>query len=152
MEEIRPLRVKVFADGADLEGILRLQSDSRISGFTTNPTLMEQSGISEYEGFARKALDHITDRPVCFEVFSDDFTEMERQAHRIASWGSNVVVKIPITNTLGESAVPLVSSLSKDGLQLNVTAVMTVAPGGGRHACTRRQSRRDRVRLRRTHR
>jgi len=119
------LSIKVFADGANLDGILRLADDPRIAGFTTNPTLMRQSGITEYEGFARKVLDHVTDRPVSFEVFSDEFDEMARQARRIASWGPNVAVKIPITNTKGESSVPLVRELSAEGLRLNVTALMT---------------------------
>jgi transaldolase len=122
----KELTVKIFADGADMEGILRLAGDPLISGFTTNPTLMHQSGISEYEGFARKILDHVVDRPVSFEVFSDDFAEMGRQARRIASWGPNVIVKIPITNTEGESSADLVEDLSRDGLRLNVTALMTV--------------------------
>ncbi len=118
-------KVKIFADGADMEGILRLANDPRIAGFTTNPTLMSQSGISEYEGFARKILDHVVDRPVSFEVFSDEFDEMVRQARRIASWGPNVVVKIPITNTRGEPSSTVVRELSAEGLRLNVTAVMT---------------------------
>ncbi len=125
MEEQHQLKVKVFADGADMEGILRLAGDSRIAGFTTNPTLMRQSGITEYEGFARKILDHVVDQPVSFEVFSDEFAEMARQARRIASWGPNVVVKIPITNTRAESSAPLVRELSAEGLRLNVTALMT---------------------------
>ena len=120
------LRVKIFADGADMEGILRLAEDPMIAGFTTNPTLMRQSGITEYEGFARKILDHVVDRPVSFEVFSDEFDEMADQARRIGSWGSNVVVKIPVTNTRGESSTTLVRRLSDEGLHLNVTAVMTV--------------------------
>ena len=118
--------VKIFADGADMEGILRLSADERISGFTTNPTLMRQSGISEYEGFARKILDHVTELPVSFEVFSDEFPEMARQAMRIASWGPNVYVKIPVTNTSGESSAALIRELSAEGLRINVTAMMTV--------------------------
>jgi transaldolase len=120
------MRVKIFADGADLEGILRLAADERISGFTTNPTLMRQSGVSDYEGFARKVLDHIEDRPVSLEVFSDEFGDMARQARKLASWAENVLVKIPITNTLGESSIPLIRQLSGEGLRLNVTAVMNV--------------------------
>lgn len=116
--------VKVFADGADMDGILRLAEDPRIAGFTTNPTLMRQSGISEYEGFARKVLDHVVDRPVSFEVFSDEFDEMARQARQIASWGPNANVKIPIMNTRGESSASLVRELSLEGLRLNVTALM----------------------------
>lgn len=120
------MSVKIFADGADLEGILRLATDERIAGFTTNPTLMRQSGISDYEGFARKVLDHIDDRPVSLEVFSDEFEDMARQARTLASWAKNVLVKIPITNTRGESSIPLIHHLSGEGLALNVTAVMNV--------------------------
>jgi len=120
----RPYGVKIFADGADLEGILRLAGDPAISGFTTNPTLMRKSGIDDYPGFARKVLDHVTDKPISFEVFSDDFDEMAVQARTIASWGDNVYVKIPVTNTRGQSAAPLIRSLSADGLHLNVTAIL----------------------------
>jgi transaldolase len=120
------LGIKVFADGADLEGILRLADDPSISGFTTNPTLMRKAGVDDYEGFARKVLDHVTDRPISFEVFSDDFDEMRRQAVRIGSWGSNVYVKIPVTNTKGESAEALVRELSAEGLRLNVTAILSL--------------------------
>jgi transaldolase len=119
------LGIKVFADGANLDGMFRLALDPRIAGFTTNPTLMRQSGVSDYEGFARKVLESITDRPISFEVFSDDFDEMARQADQIASWGPNVYVKIPVTNTHGSSAAPLIRRLSSEGLRLNVTALMT---------------------------
>jgi transaldolase len=121
-----PLRIKIFADGADLEGILRLAEDPNIAGFTTNPTLMRKAGIEDYEGFARKVLDHVTDRPISFEVFSDEFDEMRRQALRIGGWGSNVYVKIPVTNTMGESSADLVRELSADGLRLNVTALLSL--------------------------
>jgi len=121
------LRVKVWADGADLAGMLELAADPRISGFTTNPTLMRQAGVIDYADFAREVLDHITDRPVSFEVLSDDFDHMERQALRIASWGPNVYVKIPVTNSAGESTAKLVSRLSEDGVRLNVTALLTLA-------------------------
>lgn len=97
-----------------------------IKGFTTNPTLMRQAGISDYERFAREVLESIPDRPISFEVFSDDFQEMEQQALKIASWGKNVFVKIPVTNTLGESSIPLICRLSQQGVQLNVTALMTL--------------------------
>jgi transaldolase len=120
------LGVKLFADGADVSGILELADDPRITGFTTNPTLMRKAGVDDYEGFARKVLDHVTDRPVCFEVFSDDFEEMRRQAQRIASWGANVCVKIPVTNTYGVSSTPLVTELSAEGLHLNVTALLSL--------------------------
>ena len=124
MQDFGLTSVRVFADGADLEGIFRLAQDPRIAGFTTNPTLMRQSGITDYESFARTVLDSIVDRPVSFEVFSDDFEEMDRQARRIAAWGPNAIVKIPITTTRGESAAGLVKNLSADGLRLNVTALM----------------------------
>lgn len=126
MSRLHTLDIKVFADGADLEGILRLADDPLISGFTTNPTLMRKAGVEDYEGFARKVLDHITDRPISFEVFSDDFSEMRRQALRIGSWGPNVYVKIPVTNTRGESAEALVRDLSAEGLRLNVTAILSL--------------------------
>jgi len=120
-----PLDIKVFADGADVEGILRLADDPLISGFTTNPTLMRKAGVEDYEGFARKVLDHITDRPISFEVFSDDFDEMRRQALRIGSWGPNVYVKVPVTTTKGASSEALVRDLSAEGLRLNVTAILS---------------------------
>jgi transaldolase len=119
-----PYGIKIFADGADLEGILELGRDPAIAGFTTNPTLMRKSGIDDYPGFARKVLDHVTDKPISFEVLCDEFDEMEDQARRIASWGPNVFVKIPVTNTRGESAAELIQTLSRDGLQLNVTAIL----------------------------
>lgn len=117
--------IKIFADGANLEVILELAQSEDIAGFTTNPTLMKQSGVVDYEGFARKVLEHVTDRPVSFEVFSDDFDEMARQARLIASWGPNVYVKIPVTDTKGESAAPLIRTLASEGLALNVTAVLS---------------------------
>jgi transaldolase len=117
--------IKIFADGADLDHIKRLARQSGISGFTTNPTLMRQSGITDYEKFAKEVLEVVTDRSVSFEVFSDDFREMDRQARMIASWGPNAMVKIPVTNTKGESAAKLIQSLSEDGLLLNVTALTT---------------------------
>jgi transaldolase len=120
------LGVKVFADGADLGNILELAENPLISGFTTNPTLMRKAGVDDYECFARKVLDHITDRPVFFEVFSDDFEEMRDQAHRIASWADNVCVKIPVTNTQGVSSAPLVADLTADGLHINVTAILAL--------------------------
>ena len=118
--------VKIFADGADLDAILALAAQPGIAGFTTNPTLMRQSGVTDYQGFARKLLEHITDRPVCFEVFADEQAEMIRQARLIASWGSNVYVKIPVTNTRGRSTAAAVRELAALGVQLNVTALMTV--------------------------
>lgn len=117
---------KIFADGANLESILALASNERISGFTTNPTLMRQAGISDYAGFAKELLTHITDRPISFEVFADDSDEIRRQALLISSWADNVYVKIPITTTKGESLTPLVNELSGDGVKLNVTAMFTL--------------------------
>jgi transaldolase len=125
--DVASLRTKIFADGADLDGLLRLAAEPHISGFTTNPTLMHKAGISDYAAFAHEVLGHITDRPISFEVFTDDITEMRAQALEIASWGSNVYVKIPVTNTRGEWTDALVRELSQDGVQLNVTALMTVA-------------------------
>lgn len=120
-------RTKIFADGADKETILNRYKDPMISGFTTNPTLMRKSGIVDYKAFALDILKTVKDRPISFEVFSDDFNEMEAQALEIASWGTNVYVKVPITNTKGESAVPLIERLSKRGVKINVTAIMTLA-------------------------
>lgn len=121
------LNVKIFADGADLASILKLAQNPRITGFTTNPTLMRQAGIRDYEAFARTVVSQIPDRPISFEVFSDDFAEMEQQALHIASWGENVYVKIPVTNTKGESACPLLQSLAAQGVKMNVTAIMSLA-------------------------
>ncbi len=126
MKTLDQLNIKIFADGADLEGILDLYRNPYIAGFTTNPTLMRKSGISDYERFSRQVLEHITDRPISFEVFSDEFDEMERQARKIASWGKNVYVKIPVTNTRHESSAELVKCLAREGIQLNVTALMTL--------------------------
>jgi transaldolase len=117
--------VKIFADGADLEAILELAGRPDIAGFTTNPTLMRQSGVTDYEGFARKLLEHVTDRPISFEVFADSDDEMLRQARLIASWGSNVYVKIPVTDTRGTSTAAVVRELSASGVHVNVTALMT---------------------------
>ncbi len=119
--------VKIFADGANLQAILELANHPRIAGFTTNPTLMRQAGVGDYEGFARKLLEHITNRPVSFEVFADEHHEMVRQARLIASWGSNVYVKIPVTDTRGKSTAAVVRELADSGVHLNVTALMTLA-------------------------
>jgi|TARA_B100000315_G_scaffold126867_1_gene116701 transaldolase len=120
------LNVKIFADGADLDGIRELARNPLIKGFTTNPTLMRKDGISDYAAFAKDMLDVIDGAPVSFEVFADEFDEMEAQALEIASWGDNVYVKIPITNTRGDSSVPLVKRLSAQKVQVNVTAMMTL--------------------------
>jgi transaldolase len=119
--------VKVFADGADLDGILALAEDPRISGFTTNPTLMWKAGLTDYADFAQRLLERITKHPISFEVFADDADEMRRQARLISSWGSNVYVKIPITTTSGQPIAPLARELSEDGVQVNVTALFTTA-------------------------
>ena len=119
-------QIKIFADGADLDAILQLAEDPVISGFTTNPTLMRKAGVEDYEGFARKVLDHVTHRPVSFEVWSDEVEEMRRQAHKVSRWGPNVYVKIPVTNTEGTSSNPLIADLSADGLHLNVTGILTL--------------------------
>jgi transaldolase len=140
---ISDLRVKIFADGADKQAMLDLYAQPWIKGFTTNPTLMRKAGIKDYEAFARDVLAAIPDRPISFEVFADEFVEMERQALKIASWGANVYVKIPVTNTRRESSVDLVHRLSHEGVKLNVTALMplqqvrevSAALGGGAPAC-----------------
>jgi len=120
------LNVKLFADGADKDGILEMYANPLISGFTTNPTLMKAAGVTDYKSFAKEILSYINDKPISFEVFSDEFYEMKEQALNIASWGSNVNVKIPITNTKGESSAGLVSELSSSGVKVNVTAMMTL--------------------------
>jgi transaldolase len=120
------LKVKLFADGADLAGIKEMAANANIAGFTTNPTLMRKAGITDYKAFALEVLKIVPDRPVSFEVFADDFATMEKQALEIASWGKHVNVKIPVTNTKGEFCGPLVKRLSDQGVQLNITAVMTM--------------------------
>lgn len=121
------LKVKIFADGADLPGIIDMSKRSFIKGFTTNPTLMRKAGIGDYKAFAEEILKVVADRPVSFEVFADEFDEMEAQAHEIASWGANVNVKIPVTNTRGEFSGPLIGRLSRDKITVNVTALMTLS-------------------------
>ena len=120
------LNVKIFADGADKDDILRLYADKRIKGFTTNPTLMRKAGVTDYEAFASDILKHVPDRPISFEVFSDEFDEMEQQALKIASWGKNVFVKIPVTNSLGKTSYDLIHRLATRKVQLNVTAILTM--------------------------
>jgi transaldolase len=119
------LKVKLFADGADIAGMREMAANPSIQGFTTNPTLMRKAGIADYKAFALDVLKVVPDRPVSFEVFADDFAEMEAQAHEIASWGRNVNVKIPVTNTRREFSGALVERLSRAGVIVNVTAVMT---------------------------
>ena len=119
------LPIKIFADGADREGIASLYARPYIKGLTTNPTLMRKVGIADYEKFAREILEVVREKPISFEVFSDDFSEMARQARLIGTWQENVYAKIPVTNTRGDSAVPLIKELSEDGIKLNITAVLT---------------------------
>jgi len=120
------LKVKLFADGANLAGMKEMYANPMIKGFTTNPTLMRNAGVQDYKAFAGEVLAAIPDRPISFEVFADEFDEMERQALEIASWGKNVNVKIPVTNTRRQFSGPLIERLSKAGVSLNVTAVMTL--------------------------
>jgi len=126
MSEISNLKVKLFADGADLAGMKEMAANPLIKGFTTNPTLMRKAGVADYRSFALDVLKAIPDRPVSFEVFADDFAAMEKQAHEIASWGRNVNVKIPVTNTRGEFSGPLIERLSRAGISVNVTAILAL--------------------------
>jgi transaldolase len=126
MTAIPKLKIKLFADGADKKGMLEMYERPWIQGFTTNPTLMRKAGVTDYRAFAREVLGAISDRPISFEVFSDEFAEMDRQAREIASWGKNVYVKIPVTNTRGQPSYELVQQLSRAGIKLNVTAVFTL--------------------------
>lgn len=125
MITVKNLKIKLFADGADLSAMKEAYREGIVKGFTTNPTLMKKAGVTNYEDFARVVLSEIPDLPISFEVFSDEFETMEREARKIASWGPNVNIKIPITNTRGESSIPLIKRLSADGLSLNVTAILT---------------------------
>ena len=143
MAPVSALKVKLFADGADRAGMLEMYRHPLIRGFTTNPTLMRKAGVLDYRAFARDILAAIPDRPISFEVFSDDFAEMERQGREITRWGENVYVKVPVTNTLGESSAPVVRALARAGVKLNVTALLTLdqvrevsaALAGGPPAC-----------------
>jgi transaldolase len=126
-EVLDSISTRIFADGADLDGILALAADPRIAGFTTNPTLMWKAGLTDYAEFAKRLLERITRHPISFEVFADDAEEMRRQAHKLAGWGENVYVKIPVSTTGGESMAPLVRELSESGIKINVTALFTTA-------------------------
>ena len=126
MTTLADLKVKLFADGADKAGILEMYRKPFVKGFTTNPTLMRKAGVTNYRAFAHEILAEIPDRPISFEVFSDEFDEMERQAREIATWGDNVYVKIPVSNTRAEPAYDLVRTLSHEGVKVNVTAMMTL--------------------------
>ena len=127
MKKVDELKVKIFADGSDKAGMLEMYAKPYIKGLTTNPTLMNKAGVTDYRAFARDILSVIKDKPVSFEVFSDDFAEMEQQALEIASWGDNVYVKIPVTNTKREASYPLIRKLTTQAVKLNVTAIMTLA-------------------------
>jgi transaldolase len=131
MSTLKDLKVKLFADGADKAGMLQLNANPLIQGMTTNPSLMRKAGIHDYEAFARDILQHITEKPISFEVFSDEFPEMRRQGLKIKDWAKNVYVKIPITNTRGESSLPLVRELALEGVKLNVTAILTLEQVAG---------------------
>lgn len=126
MKKVEDLKVKIFADGADKMGMLEMNGNPLIQGLTTNPTLMKKVGITDYRAFCKDILITIKEKPLSFEVFSDDFSEMERQAMEIASWGSNVYVKIPVTNTKKETCYALVKKLTAQGVKVNVTALMTL--------------------------
>ena len=126
MQTINNLKVKIFADGADKAGMLEMYRKPYVKGFTTNPSLMRKAGISDYRAFAKEILREIPDRSISFEVFSDEFNEMERQAHEIAGWSDQVYVKIPVMNTRREPSYDLIRRLSHDGVKLNVTALMTL--------------------------
>ena len=119
-------RIKIFADGADVKGMREMYSLGYVSGFTTNPSLMKKASVKDYVSFAEEIAKEITDLPLSFEVFSDDFATIELEARKIASWGENIYAKIPITNTKGESSAALIKKLSSDGMQLNITAIFTI--------------------------
>lgn len=126
MSKIEQLHVKIYADGAIIDDMLAAKESGIVKGFTTNPSLMKKAGITDYESFATKVIRAIPDMPISFEVFSNDFDVMRQEAEKIASWGENVYVKIPITNASGDSAIPLIKELSAQGVQLNVTAILTI--------------------------
>ncbi len=131
MKTLNDLKVDIYADGADKAGILDLYAKPYIKGLTTNPSLMKKAGIKDYEAFAKDILQTVTAKPISLEVFSDEFSEMRRQAAKIKSWGQNVYVKIPITNSRGESSLPLIKDLGQEGVKLNVTAILTLKQVAG---------------------
>ncbi len=131
MKSLNDLKVHIYADGADKAGIVELYGKPYIKGLTTNPTLMKKVGIKDYEAFSKDILQTVTAKPISLEVFTDEFPEMRRQAAKIASWGKNVYVKIPITNSRGESSLPLIKDLGKEGVKLNVTAILTLKQVAG---------------------
>ena len=126
-KKLGELNIKIFADGAEKASMVALAKDPLVQGFTTNPTLMRKAGVTDYAGFAKEVLAEIKDKPISFEVFSDDFTEMERQARIINAWAPNVYVKIPVMNTKKQSSAPLIKKLAAEGTKLNVTAILTLA-------------------------
>ena len=127
MKSLNDLKIQIYADGADKAGILELYAKPYIKGLTTNPTLMNKAGIKDYEAFSKDILKTVTAKPISLEVFTDDLVDMKRQALKIASWGSNVYVKIPITKSVGLSCIPLVKELAQQGVKLNITALLTLA-------------------------
>lgn len=131
MKSLNDLKVHLYADGADKAGILDLYAKPYIKGLTTNPTLMKKAGIKDYEAFSKDILQSVTAKPISLEVFTDEFPEMKRQALKIASWGKNVYVKIPITNSRGESSLPLIKELAQQGVKLNITAILTLEQVAG---------------------
>jgi transaldolase len=126
MSRLDDLKIKIFADGADIDGIVKMSQNPLIKGFTTNPTLMRKAGVTDYEAFARQIIAAVPNYPVSFEVFADDFDEMIEQGRAIASWGANVNVKVPITDTKGNLATRVIETLSGEGVVLNITAIMTL--------------------------
>ena len=126
MKSLNDLKIQIYADGADKKGILDLYAKPYIKGLTTNPTLMNKAGIKDYEAFARDVLQTVTAKPISLEVFADEFPEMKRQARKIVAWGANVYVKIPITNSKGETSIPLIKELAAEAVQLNITAILTL--------------------------
>jgi transaldolase len=126
MKSLHDLKIQIYADGADKKGILDLYGKPYIKGLTTNPTLMNKAGIKDYEAFARDILQTVTAKPLSLEVFADEFPEMKRQARKIVAWGTNVYVKIPITNSRGETSIPLIKELAAEAVQLNITAILTL--------------------------
>jgi transaldolase len=131
MDALTKLKIQLYADGADKAGIFELYAKSYIKGLTTNPTLMKKAGIRNYEAFAKDVLQTVTAKPISFEVFTDDLVDMKRQALKIASWGKNVYTKIPITNSCGDSCLPLIAELAHAGVRLNITALLTLKQVAG---------------------
>lgn len=126
MTSSKDLKIKIFADGANVNEMKKLNAEGVVKGFTTNPTLMKKDGVTDYVAFAKDVLSEIKDLPISFEVFTDDFDSMEKQAREIGSWGENVYIKIPVTNTKGEASYDLIKKLTNDGMKLNVTAILTL--------------------------